>query len=440
MWSNDGSKESLGLIPGRQWLGPLLLMSITPLFAITLVDISHHEGSLTGLLYNLGTDPVQTVMNAWKTPSSTAIYALLIFAAFELLLMKIVPGKEFKGPVTPAGNVPVYKANGMQSFFITIATFIGLSSYGLNLFPADIVYTYYSEMICALCVFSFIFCGFLYIKGVFFPSSSDNGTSGNAVLDFYWGRELYPRVFGWDVKQFTNCRFGMMAWGIIPISFFAHSFAKGGNQINYAMAVNVIIQLIYVAKFFWWETGYLASIDIMHDRAGYYICWGCLVWVPSVYVSHSLFIAYMNPTITLTHAIIILGLGIYAVYLNYDADRQRVLVRKTNGDCLIWGEKPEIIRAEYVTEKGEKKKSILLTSGWWGVSRHFHYVPELMAAYFWSCPGGHAHFMPFFYVTFLFFLLLDRSFRDDKRCADKYGKYWKQYCDIVPFKIIPGIV
>lgn len=29
-----------------------------------------------------------------------------------------------------------------------------------------------------------------------------------------------------------------------------------------------------------WETGYLSTIDIMHDRAGYYICWGCLVWVP----------------------------------------------------------------------------------------------------------------------------------------------------------------
>ncbi len=26
-----------------------------------------------------------------------------------------------------------------------------------------------------------------------------------------------------------------------------------------------------------WETGYWGSMDIMHDRAGYYICWGCLV-------------------------------------------------------------------------------------------------------------------------------------------------------------------
>ena len=31
-----------------------------------------------------------------------------------------------------------------------------------------------------------------------------------------------------------------------------------------------------------WETGYWGSMDIMHDRAGYYICWGCLVRSPAL--------------------------------------------------------------------------------------------------------------------------------------------------------------
>jgi len=33
-------------------------------------------------------------------------------------------------------------------------------------------------------------------------------------------------------------------------------------------------QLIYLFRFFWWESGYFTSLDIMHDRFGYYICWG----------------------------------------------------------------------------------------------------------------------------------------------------------------------
>lgn len=35
-------------------------------------------------------------------------------------------------------------------------------------------------------------------------------------------------------------------------------------------------------------------MDIMHDRAGYYICWGCLVWVPSVYTSPALFLTEVS--------------------------------------------------------------------------------------------------------------------------------------------------
>jgi 7-dehydrocholesterol reductase len=35
--------------------------------------------------------------------------------------------------------------------------------------------------------------------------------------------------------------------------------------------------MAYLVKFYMWETGYWGSMDIQHDRAGYYICWGCLV-------------------------------------------------------------------------------------------------------------------------------------------------------------------
>lgn len=59
--------------------------------------------------------------------------------------------------------------------------------------------------------------------------------------------------------------------------------------------------------------------------------------------------------------------------------------------------------------QGEVKSTILLVDGWWSVSRHFHYVPEIIAAFFWSLPGGFTHFMPYFYVAFLTILLVDRG-------------------------------
>lgn len=51
-----------------------------------------------------------------------------------------------------------------------------------------------------------------------------------------------------------------------------------------------------------WETGYWGTMDIMHDRAGYYICWGCLVWVPSVYTFPALFLTEVSSTSFMHHA------------------------------------------------------------------------------------------------------------------------------------------
>lgn len=159
-----------------------------------------------------------------------------------------------------------------------------------------------------------------------------------------------------------------------------------------------------------------------------------------MYVSHSLFIVNHAADMSAWLAYTFLIVGYLCVYINYDADRQRALVRRTDGKCLIWGKPPSVIRATYVTERGETKESLLLCSGWWGVSRHFHYVPEILAALCWALPGGFTHFMPYFYVCFLTVLLADRAFRDDKRCSDKYGKFYAEYCRRVPYKIIPGLV
>ena len=137
-------------------------------------------------------------------------------------------------------------------------------------------------------------------------------------------------------------------------------------------------------------------------------------------------------------AIFILGAG--SIVINYWADAQRLITRATQGECTIWGRKPVTVLARYKTTEGDKKQSILLASGWWGVARHFHYVPEIAAAFFWSVPALFENFSPYFYVCFLTILLVDRAFRDDRRCANKYGQDWNKYCQLVPYKIIPFLI
>ena len=180
---------------------------------------------------------------------------------------------------------------------------------------------------------------------------------------------------------------------------------------------------------------------IMQDHAGYYLCWGCLVYVPTVYTSMTVFMV-QNHAYLDGHwgwAMLIFAAGLSMIWLNYDMDEQRARFRRTNGAAKVWGQTPQYIIAKYTTADGEERRSLLLLSGYWGMARHFHYVPEIAAAFAWSCPAGFSHVMPFVYVVYLVILLINRAQRDDDRCRAKYTRYWDQYTDRVCWKIVPGV-
>ena len=399
------------------------------------------KGSLSALWNLIVQDGfLQTVYTIWQPHffgSAIAWKMIAVFSVFELALMRLLPGKKFNGPITPKGNVPTYKENGPLAFVTTMATFC-IASFGLNLFSATILYDNLGSLLGALCLFSLLFCVLLYLKGRFFPSTTDSGITNNIIFDYYWGTELYPQILGWNIKKFITCRFGMMSWGLFLISYCAKQTELGG--LSNSMFISVALQFLYLSKFYLWEKGYLRSLDIMHDRAGFYICWGCLVWVPCIYTSPSMYLVLHPIHLSMGWAAFILIAGTASILINYIADRQRLITRATDGDCKVWGKKPVTVEAHYITTEGDKKQTLLLASGWWGVARHFHYVPELAGTFFWSVPALFENFSPYFYFCFLTILLVDRAFRDDRRCSAKYGQYWIKYCELVPYRIIPFLI
>jgi 7-dehydrocholesterol reductase len=426
-----------------RYLVPAFLVFVCPPFAMLMwyvnADLNGSFAKLSEELLTKG--PAAILYNGWIIHfwgSATAWKIIGVFAAFQLLLMRILPGKKYTGTITPMGNLPEYKDNGLASYIISFALFF-ICTLGLGLFPASIVYDNFGDILGALNITALVFCLLLYFKGRFAPSTTDCGSTGNFLFDYYWGTELYPRILGWDVKQFTNCRFGMTGWALAVTSFaFAQQRIYGHADLSITISAALIV--IYLFKFFIWEAGYMRSMDIIVDRAGFYICWGCLVWVPAVYTSPVMFMVHHPVDLPLWLAILIFVSGLAAIFINYWADRQRQVVRSTHGATTIWGKAPLMIHADYATETGEKKQNILLASGFWGISSHFHYVPEILAAFFWSCATGFSYFAPFFYVLFLTILLTHRAFRDEAKCSKKYGIYWKEYRKLVPYKIIPGLV
>jgi 7-dehydrocholesterol reductase len=413
----------------------LLLMLVCPLAVILIWYTSvGYEGSLSKMLASMA---LATLLEIFPKPTAVACKIILIFIVMQAILIVLLPGKKYISPVTPAGNQVTYKDNGLLAWLIThLLLYIG--AYQLKWFSPTIIYDNFGSILTFCSVGSLLFCCFLYVKGVWFPSSKDAGSSGNFIIDFFWGTELHPRILEFDLKQFINCRLGMMSWSLIILSFLAKQY-EIYHYVSNSMLVAVILQLVYIGKFFWWESGYLATLDVMHDRFGFYICWGMTTWLPCVYTSQTLYLVNHPYELGMGYASCILFLGLIAIYINYNADAQRQRVRQTNGQCTVWGKPPEVIIAKYKTSDGEQRQNLLLVSGWWGISRHFHYIAEIASALFWTLLCQFDHVLPYFYVTYLTIFLVHRSFRDDERCQKKYGIYWEKYCVGVPYRILPGV-
>ncbi|XP_047470929.1 7-dehydrocholesterol reductase-like [Penaeus chinensis] len=400
----------------RYYVGPPLLMVSTTVGVQALALV--------------GGDGTQNWSLLGSNYSWTVVLGLLVWALFSLW----IPGKEFLGPTTQLGYTPRYKANGFQFFLLSLTVFLAL------LFYRPVTAVELAEnmpQILASCnILAMLLCVYLLVMGKVSPQTNEFLESRPILYEFYRGMEVHPRLLGVDVKQLTNCRFGLLAWELLVVAFFVAGWIKHGFSLAHLSCAT--LQTIYLGKFYWWETGYFDTLDITLDRAGYYICWGCLVFVPAFYTYSSYYLVAHPPLVSNSAGILILLLGIVFIALNYRVDWEKEYFRAHKGKCYIWGYQATFINATYESSSGIRQ-SKLLTSGFWGIARHLNYVFEILAAFSWSLPGFGYGIWPFLYCLFLTVLLVHRVFRDEEKCRVKYGAAWVKYSKVVPYRMIPGV-
>ena len=421
---------------------PLCLIVFSPPFLFLLTyTMFHTDGSFSVLWDQLLTRGVVAILTEHFGPilygTSDAWIIVGMFSLLQLILMRL-PGKAYEAPMHPSGHIPRYIDNGLSAYLITCLLFF-ICTFGLNLFSPTILYDNFEGLHTALNVLGIVLSLILYVKGLTFPSSSENGSSGNLIFDFYWGTDLYPRFFGWDVKMFTNSRFGLMFLQMMVFSATAKQYMSYG-YVSDSMWVNCVLQTQYLFKFYLWEEGYFKSTDIVVDRGGFYLSWGCLTFMYAIFNIPHCFLASHPIELGLPVSLSMLFAGTLSIWITYWIDQQKVIVRSKQGKCLVFGKKPEVIHAKYKTVSGEEKTSILLCNGFWGISRQFHYLPELLAGMIWSMTAKFTHLFPYTFILTLLVIIAQRSFRDEWKCSEKYGKYWEQYCKKVPYRIFPYIL
>ncbi|KAK1907883.1 hypothetical protein P3342_006213, partial [Pyrenophora teres f. teres] len=261
----------------------------------------------------------------------------------------------------------------------------------------------------------------------------------SVFYDFYMGIEHNPRIGNdFDLKLFIIGRLGMISWTLIDISNIAYQY-QTHHVITPSLVLVTILHGIYVVDFFIHEDWYLRTIDIAHDHFGFYLAWGCIVWVPSTYTLQAQYLGHFPTVVSRIYLTIVFGLGLAGYIVFRVANNQKDRVRSSNGNCVVFGQPPRYIRAIYKTADGKVHESILLCSGWWGWSRHANYVGDLLMSFAMCALVGTTKPLVWFYGFFMLVLLIHRCLRDESRCHDKYGKYWQEYCRRVRWRLIPGV-
>jgi len=400
----------------RNILGPLFLIVLVPLILFfVLIKLNN----ISDLIY----------------PNITALLMFFGLLLYGYISIKI-SNKTFEGPTNVDNVTPTYADNGFKFWIYTLVIFLYIST----IFPSfpKIFTMNFIPFIMTANIFGLLFVTYLYYKykDDYHDKEEDKKNNYSELFKFLRGFKFHPRLFGVDIKQWTNCRFGMISWQIIILLFALYYFKEHG--LNLAILVTVLLQSIYIGKFFYWETGYFNTLDITLDRAGYYLCWGCLVFIPAMYTFTTYFLINNKPQISQLTALTIFTLGCYFIYKNYEVDYQKELFKKHKENTIINGMPAEYLPVKY-TKNGKEIDSKLLLSGHWGYSRHTNYTFEILMSSCWSAVGYQFGIIPFTYLIYIIVLLVHRIYRDEKKCKDKYGKYWDEYCGKVKYRLIKNV-
>jgi len=159
------------------------------------------------------------------------------------------------------------------------------------------------------------------------------------------------------------------------------------------------------------------------------LAFGDLAWVPFTYTTQARYLVDHPVDLSAIAFVGIVVLKVVGMSIFRFANSQKDAFRRDPNA-------PSVRHLKYIeTKRGTR----LITSGWWGIARHFNYLGDWIAALSWCLPTGFGSPVPYFYFIYFVVLLIHRERRDEHNCKQKYGEDWNHYCKIVKWRIIPGI-
>ncbi|MGB5811815.1 MAG: DUF1295 domain-containing protein [Polyangiales bacterium] len=419
--SEEKRKLEFGGIPGNF----AMIFGLPVFTAYLFFAVRFNDGDILPGPYADGYGFLKAMTPTWR---AAIIYGAWL--ALQALLQQFAPGRMVQGAPLPDGSRLPYRMNGFFSLLATFGVVAALHFSGV--FSIAWLYTEFGALISVMTIFSFGFSLFLYRYGK--QHGQARHLSGSFIHDFWMGTGHNPRFppgpSGFDFKLFCEARPGLILWVLINTSF-AYVQHQVYGFVSTSMILVWLFQMFYILDYFWNEEAILTTMDIKHENFGYMLTFGDLVWVPMTYSLQAHYLIDNVHTLPWWGAVLIIAVNFLGLYIFRAVNSQKHNFRKDPENAVIWGKKAEY----FETEQGNK----LLLSGFWGWSRHFNYVGDILMALSWSLPCLFGSALPYFYPIYFAVLLIHRERRDHGFCSKKYGADWGRYCEQVRWRIIPGI-
>ncbi|OQO03162.1 Delta(14)-sterol reductase [Cryoendolithus antarcticus] len=415
---------------------------------------------------------IQTLKAEIGWPGWTGLISLeaaagtIAWYALSLVLYKILPASEVQGTTLKSGTRLTYKLNS----FLTAITILIVCAAGTLVQGADFplwpfINRNYIGLLTSNILISYALAAYTYIHSFSIRDSHDpkreiapGGSTGNIIYDFFIGREMNPRITipfigEVDIKAFMELRPGMLGWLLLDLAFTAKQY-KNYGYVSDSMLLVLFAQTVYILDSVYMEPAILTTIDITTDGFGFMLSFGDLVWVPFTYSLQTRYLSVHPVALGPLWVLTILGIQGFGYYV----------FRASNSEKNAFRTDPNGESVQHLKFIETASGSRLLTSGWWGTARHISYLGDWLMSWAYCLPtlaagykltpsimypgsrlvttegmAGYAVPVTYFYMLYFAILLVHREARDEEKCRRKYGKDWERYCEVVRWRIWPGV-
>lgn len=359
------------------------------------------------------------------------LFGLLTYGAFIVFLFvltRLLPGKKVEGQPLPGSGLRLtYKINGMALFVAThMLIFSAAWFFDLSLTP---LLEHFWSLLVAANLITLVWLALMYraeakrLSARAQAGIEDLQTSERGLLARLWyGIELNPQLLGVDLKVFAY-QPSLIGLGVLNVAFGWAQYEQLGHLTPQMLAYQVF-WWGYLFTHYWLEDNVLSMWDVIAEKFGFMLLWGDLVLVPFFYCIAGWWVLQASEPMALGRVLAIAALHGLGLWIFRQSNAQKNRFKKDRG-AIIWGKPAETLGGR------------LLISGWWGIGRKINYTGEIMVYSSFALCSGFVSWIPYVLPLWLCLLLPHRAWRDEQRCAAKYGELWEQYTKIAKFRMIP---